>query len=82
MLSSILNSDQAININIQIMRIFTKVRQMLTDNTELRLEIEEIKAKLGDQDKNMEIVFRCLDELLEAKYNPTPRKRKGYKSDD
>jgi len=41
MLSGILNSDRAIAVNIQIMRIFTKLRQALWDNTELRLEIAE-----------------------------------------
>jgi hypothetical protein len=57
MLSAILNSDRAIAVNIQIMRIFTKIRQMLVDNTDLRLDIEKIKNKLDNQDKNMEIVF-------------------------
>ncbi len=79
MLSGILNSDRAIAVNIQIMRIFTRVRQMLTDNTELRLDIEKIKKKLDNQDKNMEIVFRYLDELLEKKENPKPRTKIGYK---
>ena len=79
MLSGILNSDRAIAVNIQIMRIFTRVRQMLTDNTELRLDIEKIKKKLDNQDKNMEIVFRYLDELLEKKENPVPRTKIGYK---
>jgi hypothetical protein len=55
---------------------------MLFDNTDLRLEIEKIKSKLDNQDKNMEIVFRYLDELLEKKNEPKPRKRIGYKSDD
>jgi hypothetical protein len=79
MLSGILNSDRAISVNIQIMRIFTKVRQMLADNTELRLDIEKIKKKLDNQDKNMEIVFRYLDELLEKKENVKPRTKIGYK---
>lgn len=65
MLSSILNSERAIHVNIQIIRIFSKLRMMLTDNTEIRLEVEKIKNKLNNQDKNMEIVFRYLDELLE-----------------
>ena len=82
MLSSILNSDIAINVNIQIIRIFTKLRQMLVDTTELRLDIEKIKSKLENVDKNMEVVFRCLDELIERKTQPKPRKRIGYKSDD
>lgn len=79
MLSSVLNSKIAIAVNIQIMRIFTRIRQMLTDNTELRLDIEKIKKKLDNQDKNMEIVFRYLDELLEKKENPKPRTKIGYK---
>jgi hypothetical protein len=82
MLSSVLNSSRAIKVNIQIIRIFTRIRQMFIDNTELRLEIEKIKGKLDNQDKNMEIVFRYLDELLEKKHEPKPRKRIGYKSDD
>ena len=82
MLSGVLNSDRAINVNIQIMRIFSKVRQMLMDNTELRLEIEKIKGKLDSHDKSMEIVFRYLDELAETKSTQEPRKRIGYKSYD
>ena len=79
MLSSVLNSKIAIAVNIQIMRIFTKVRQMLADNTELRLDIEKIKKKLDNQDKNMEIVFRYLDELLEKKEKTKPRTKIRYK---
>ncbi len=82
MLSSVLNSKQAILVNIQIVRIFTRVRQMLTDNTELRLEIEKIKKKLDNHDKNMEIVFQYLDELIDKKENPKPRNKIGYKLND
>jgi hypothetical protein len=82
MLASILNSDQAIAVNIQIVRVFTQIRQMLTDNTELRLEIEKVKNKLDNHDKNIELVFQYLDELLEQKEKPNPpRKRIGYKPD-
>ena len=80
MLSSVLNSEKAINVNIQIIRIFTKIRQMLADNTELRLEIEKIKKKLDNHGKNMEIVFRYLDELVEKKNDKRPRKLIGYKT--
>jgi hypothetical protein len=79
MLSSVLNSKQAINVNIQIMRIFTKVRQMLTDNLSVKLEIEVIKTKLASQDKNIELVFNYLDELIEKQVNPQPRKQIGFK---
>lgn len=79
MLSCILNSERAIHVNIQIIRIFTRIRQMLADNTELRLEIEKMKTKLNNQDKSMEIVFQYLDELLEKKEKPEQRKPVGYK---
>lgn len=46
MLSSVLNSKKAIVVNIQIMRIFTRVRQILSDTLSLKLEIEEIKQKV------------------------------------
>lgn len=79
MLSSVLNSKQAIKVNIQIMRVFTKVREILMDNLSVRLEIEEIKKKLENQDKNIELVFTYLDELIEKQENPAPRKKIGFK---
>ncbi|MEO7216210.1 hypothetical protein [Mucilaginibacter sp.] len=69
MLSSVLNSRRTIAVNIQIIRIFTKLRPMFIDNTYLRLEVEKIKTKLDNQDKNMELVFQYLDELTEKKMN-------------
>jgi hypothetical protein len=82
MLSGILNSDRAINVNIQIMRIFTKIREALTDNLSVKLEIEKIKKKLENQDKNIELVFTYLDELIEKQDNPKPRKQIGFKKDN
>lgn len=78
MLSGILNSDRAISVNIQIMRIFTRVRQMFSDTLSLKLEIEDIKKKLQNQDKNIEVVFSYLDELIN-KEEQIPRKRIGFK---
>ena len=79
MLSSVLNSDKAIQTNIQIMRIFTKVRQMLLDTTEIRLDIAHIQKKLENHDKNIELVFSYLDELTENEENKKPRTKIGYK---
>ncbi len=81
MLSSALNSKKAIAVNIQIMRIFTKLREMLTDNLSLKLEVEEIKKKLTNHSKNIELVFNYLDELIDKKENEKPRKEIGYKAD-
>lgn len=79
MLSSVLNSKKAIQVNIQIMRIFTKIRSMFTDTLSLKLEIEEIRKKVQNQDKNIELVFSYLDELITKQENNSPRKRIGYK---
>ena len=79
MLSSILNSDKAIQTNIQIMRIFTKVRQMLLDTTEIRLDIAQMQKKLENQGKNIELVFSYLDELTEEEEEVKPRNKIGYK---
>lgn len=57
MLSSVLNSQQAIQVNIQIVRIFTRLRNLLSDHTELQLEIADIKEHLQNHDKNIELVF-------------------------
>ena len=80
MLSSVLNSAYAIMVNIQIMRVFTKVRELLVDNLSIRLEIEEIRKQLSNHDKNIDLVFSYLDELIEKHDNPKPRKAIGFKT--
>jgi hypothetical protein len=80
MLSGVLNSNRAIKVNIQIMRVFTKVREILMDNLSVRLEIEEIKKKLSNHDKNIELVFSYLDELIEKHDTNKPVQVKGFKN--
>lgn len=82
MLSSVLKSGRAIQVNIQVMRIFTRFRKYLLDHGELHTQIQEIKTQQQNQGKNIELVFQYLDELVERKENPKPRKRIGYISDD
>ncbi|HEY1009374.1 MAG: ORF6N domain-containing protein [Daejeonella sp.] len=83
MLSSVLNSERAVSVNIQIMRIFTRMRNLLVNNAELLAEIAKIKNKLDHNDRNMEVVFGYLDELInKSKQGNVPRKRIGFKPDD
>lgn len=79
MLSSILNSKKAIVVNIQIIRIFTRIRQMLFDKSELRTMIEEIRKKTDNNTQNIELVFQYLDQLIEKKENTKPIRKIGYK---
>jgi hypothetical protein len=73
MLSSILKSERAVQVNIQIMRTFTKFREALIDNKDLRKELEEFK-QITDQ--RFQIVFETLDQLLTIESKP--KKKIGY----
>ena len=78
-LANVLNSNIAVQMSIKIIEIFVRLKQILTDTQSLKFEIETIKQKLQNQDKNIELVFSYLDELI-AKHEKNPlRKRIGYK---
>ena len=73
MISSVLKNDKAVQVNIQIMRAFMKMRQMIFDNAELRKQIDELKA---DTDGKFRIVFETLDQLLIIENKP--KKKIGF----
>ena len=81
MVANVLSSERAIKVSIQIIEVFVKMRKALTENLNLRLEIEEIKKKLSNQSKNIELVFSYLDELIEKKENLKPTTKIGYNAD-
>ena len=79
MLSSVLNSERAIEVNIGIMRAFVKLRQMLESNEELNRKFTAVIRKLATHDKYFSVVF---DELKKLNEPPTrPRKQIGFKND-
>ncbi|MFA6470470.1 MAG: ORF6N domain-containing protein [Candidatus Latescibacterota bacterium] len=75
MLSSVLNSDRAIQVNIQIMRTFTQLRRMLSTHEELRRKIEEMENRYDHQFK---IVFDAIKQLISEENKP--KKRIGFKT--
>lgn len=78
MLSSVLNSERAIEVNIAIMRVFVKLRQMLESNEELNRKFALVIRKLATHDKYFKVVFDELKKLTEL---PTPSRRQiGFKS--
>jgi len=79
MLSGVLKSKRAKEMNIAIMRAFIMLRKMLLDTSVLRIEMEEIKKHIRNQDKNIELLFSYLDEFIENQNNPKPRTKIGYK---
>jgi hypothetical protein len=77
MLSSVLNSEQAIEVNIAIMRAFVRLRQMLETNEELNRKFAAVIRKLSTHDKYFRVVF---DELKKLTNTPTSsRKQIGFK---
>ncbi|MBL1279483.1 MAG: ORF6N domain-containing protein [Fluviicola sp.] len=76
MLSSVLNSKEAIIVNIQIIRLFTKMKAVLSEHQELLSEIETIKQKTNSQDEKIEQIFNYLNQFVEKK---TKRKEMGYR---
>ncbi len=71
MLSSVLNSERAISINIQIMRTFSKLRELLATHKELRQKIEEMEKKYDHQ---FRIVFEAIRQLIEPMNKPGRRR--------
>jgi ORF6N domain len=76
MLSSVLRSDRAIEMNIQIMRIFTKMKEMLLTHKDLLLKVEQIESKITGQDEKIRLLFDYLNKFLEG--NDKKRRRIGY----
>ena len=80
MLSSVLNSDRAIDVNIAIMRAFVKLRQMLETNEALNRKFAAVIRKLSTHDKYFTVIF---DELKRLSEPSTPsRKQIGFKAKD
>lgn len=77
MLSCILNSDRAIEANIKIIRVFTKLREMLLTHKDILLKIDQLEKKVINHDENIQMIFDALRQLLTKP--DQPRKRIGYK---
>jgi len=77
MLSCVLNSQRAIDVNIRIIRTFSKMREILLTNKDLLLEMEEIRKKVTGQDEKIEIIFNYLKQFLENREEP--RTKIGFK---
>ena len=73
MLSSVLNSERAIQVNIQIMRIYTKLKGILLDHKDILLKLEKLERTVSKHGEKFKLVFGYLNELLNPKSDPMPR---------
>jgi hypothetical protein len=79
MLANVLRSERAISVSIRIIELFVKLRKLTMSQDELRLEIERIKRKVDNHDKNIELVFSYFDELAEGKKKSQTKRRIGFR---
>ncbi len=78
-LANVIKSERATQMSIKIIEVFVSLRDFVSDNLKLRLEVEMIKKKLINHDKNIELVFTYLDEMMEKQDNTVERIKIGYK---
>ena len=78
MLSSVLNSDRAIEVNIAIMRAFVQLRKMIASNKKLARKLKELEARVGEHDEQIQIIFEAIHQLMSPPDKPT--KKIGFES--
>jgi len=76
MLSSVLNSDRAIEVNIAIMRAFVQLRKMIASNEELAHKLDELEHRLEKHDKDIGLIFEAIHQLMTPP--DTPPKKIGF----
>ncbi len=83
MLSSILNSDVAIEVNIRIIRVFTKLREYALTHKEILLQLAKLEKEVKGNNKDIENIFMVLKQLIEKQEKPLPPRNKiGFKNYD
>lgn len=81
MLSSVLNSDRAVQVNILIMRVFVKLRGIVAAHRRLADKIEALERKYEEHDEEIQVIFQAIKQLLEPP--PVPAKRRiGFPAAD
>ena len=82
MLSGVLNSERAINMNIQIMRIFTKMRQLVMSHKEILKRLDKIESTIEGQGHEIQVLFEYIKRLMQEQETvkvQSSRKKIGFK---
>jgi hypothetical protein len=78
MLSSVLHSDRAIEVNIAIMRAFVRLRAILATHKDLAAKLEKMEKKLGEHDRHFQVVFEAIRQLTARPPAPAKNRRIGF----
>jgi hypothetical protein len=76
MLSTVLHSERAIEVNIAIMRVFVRLREMMATHKELAVKLRELEGRIQDHDEQIVAIFEAIRRLMTPP--ETPRKRIGF----
>lgn len=79
MLSGVLNSKVAIEVNIRIIRVFTKLREYTLTHKEILLQLAKLEKEVKGNSRDIENIFMVLKELIEKQTRPQPRNRIGFR---
>lgn len=82
MLSGVLNSDIAIEVNIRIIRVFTKMREYALTHKEILLQLAKLEKEVKGNSRDIDSIFMVLKELIEKQSTPAPRNKIGFKRSD
>lgn len=78
MLSSVLNSDRAIKVNIQVMRVYVRIREMIMLNKDILHSLESIERKLSEHDNQILLIFEYLKQLEATKQQESEQKNRKH----
>jgi hypothetical protein len=82
MLSSVLRSEQAIQVNIQIMRVYSKLKELLSTHKDILMKLEQLERKTDKHDDQIEVIFDYIRKLVEQPEEPITRtERIGFKKE-
>jgi phage regulator Rha-like protein len=73
MLANVLRSKKAIQVSLRIIEIFVKMRELLSTHKDVLLKLEQLEKKVTGHDADVQIIFKCLKQLLDPPREPRPR---------
>jgi hypothetical protein len=76
MLSSVLNSERAIEVNIEIMRAFVRLREALTNQRDLATKLKELENRIRDHDEEIQTIFEAIRQLMAP--SEKPKRKIGF----
>ena len=78
MLSSVLRSKQAIQVNIAIIRVFVKLRRLISSHKELTNKLSQLEQKISKHDEEIQLIFKIIKQLMNPPVEKRPKRQIGF----